>query len=52
MDFQLSEEQKELQESVRRYARERLLPIAEEIETSELSVEHKTRDNIDFDVPF
>ncbi len=34
MDFQLSEEQKELQESVRRYARERLLPIAEEIEKS------------------
>ena len=34
MDFQLSEEQKELKESVRRYARERLLPIAEEIEKS------------------
>ena len=34
MDFQLSEEQKELKESVRRYARERLLPIAEEIELS------------------
>jgi butyryl-CoA dehydrogenase len=34
MDFQLSEEQKELRESVRRYARERLLPIAEEIELS------------------
>ena len=34
MDFQLSEEQKELKESVRRYARERLLPIAEEIEES------------------
>lgn len=34
MDFQLSEEQKELKESVRRYARERLLPIAEEIEQS------------------
>ena len=34
MDFQLSEEQKELRESVRRYARERLLPIAEEIERS------------------
>ncbi len=32
MDFQLSEEQKELQASVRRYANERLLPIAEEIE--------------------
>jgi len=34
MDFQLSEEQKELKESVRRYARERLLPMAEEIEQS------------------
>ncbi len=34
MDFQLTEEQKELRESVRRYARERLLPIAEEIEQS------------------
>ena len=34
MDFQLSEEQKELKESVRRYARERLVPIAEEIEQS------------------
>ena len=34
MDFQLSEEQKELKESVRRYARERLLSIAEEIEQS------------------
>jgi butyryl-CoA dehydrogenase len=34
MDFQLSEEQTELKESVRRYARERLLPIAEEIEES------------------
>jgi butyryl-CoA dehydrogenase len=34
MDFQLSEEQKELKESVRRYANERLLPIAEEIEQS------------------
>jgi len=32
MDFQLSEEQKELQESVRRYAQERLLPLAETIE--------------------
>ena len=32
MDFQLSEEQKELQSSVRRYARERLLTVAEEIE--------------------
>jgi len=32
MDFQLNEEQKELQESVRRYATERLLPIAEDIE--------------------
>lgn len=32
MDFQLSEEQKELKASVRRYANERLLPIAEEIE--------------------
>ena len=34
MDFQLSEEQRELQESVRRYAAERLVPIAEEIEES------------------
>ncbi len=34
MDFQLSEVQKELRESVRRYASERLLPIAEEIERS------------------
>ncbi|MEE4174941.1 MAG: acyl-CoA dehydrogenase family protein [Xanthomonadales bacterium] len=34
MDFQLTEEQKELRESVRRYARERLLPLAEEIETT------------------
>lgn len=34
MDFQLSIEQKELQESVRRYATERLLAIAEEIEKS------------------
>lgn len=32
MDFQLSEEQKELRDSVRRYARERLLPLAETIE--------------------
>ncbi|MCH7507554.1 MAG: acyl-CoA dehydrogenase family protein [Proteobacteria bacterium] len=34
MDFQLTDEQKELRESVRRYAQERLLPIAEEIEQS------------------
>jgi butyryl-CoA dehydrogenase len=34
MDFQLSEEQKELQSSVRRYARERLTAVAEEIEQS------------------
>jgi len=34
MDFQLSEEQKELRDSVRRYARERLLPLAETIEES------------------
>jgi len=34
MDFQLSDEQKELRESVRRYTRERLLPLAEEIEQS------------------
>jgi butyryl-CoA dehydrogenase len=34
MDFQLTEEQKELRDSVRRYAQERLLPLAEEIETS------------------
>ena len=32
MDFQLSEEQRELQDSVRRYARERLVDIAETIE--------------------
>ena len=32
MDFQLSDEQKELRDSVRRYTRERLLPLAEEIE--------------------
>jgi len=32
MDFQLSEEQKELRDSVRRYARERLTNVAEEIE--------------------
>ncbi len=35
MDFQLSEEQKELKDSVRRYARERLVPIAEEIEQTD-----------------
>lgn len=34
MDFQLSDEQKELRDSVRRYAREKLAPIAEEIEQS------------------
>ena len=34
MDFQLSDEQKELRDSVRRYTRERLLPLAEEIEQS------------------
>ncbi|MDH3509793.1 MAG: acyl-CoA dehydrogenase family protein [Gammaproteobacteria bacterium] len=34
MNFQLSEKQQELKESVRRYARQRLLPIAEEIELS------------------
>jgi butyryl-CoA dehydrogenase len=34
MDFQLTEEQKELRDSVRRYAHERLLPLAEEIEES------------------
>ena len=32
MAFQLTEEQTELRDSVRRYARERLVPIAEEIE--------------------
>jgi alkylation response protein AidB-like acyl-CoA dehydrogenase len=32
MDFQLTEEQTELRDSVRRYATERLVPIAEEIE--------------------
>jgi butyryl-CoA dehydrogenase len=32
MDFQLTEEQTELRDSVRRYATERLTPIAEEIE--------------------
>jgi len=35
MDFQLSEEQKELKDSVRRYVRERLVPIAEEIEQAD-----------------
>ena len=35
MDFQLSEEQKELKGSVRRYVRERLVPIAEEIEQTD-----------------
>jgi butyryl-CoA dehydrogenase len=35
MDFQLSEEQTELKQSVRRYAKERLAPIAEEIEQSD-----------------
>ena len=34
MDFQLTEEQIELRDSVRRYASERLIPIAEEIESS------------------
>ena len=34
MDFQLSEEQTELKQSVRRYAKERLAPVAEEIEQS------------------
>ncbi|MCP4299785.1 MAG: acyl-CoA dehydrogenase [Gammaproteobacteria bacterium] len=34
MDFQLTEEQIELRDSVRRYALERLAPIAEEIESS------------------
>jgi butyryl-CoA dehydrogenase len=34
MDFQLSDEQKELRESVRRYAKERLAAVAEEIELS------------------
>ncbi len=34
MDFRLSEEQSELKDSVRRYAAERLVPIAEEIETT------------------
>ncbi len=34
MNFQLSDEQKELRDSVRRYAQERLTPIAEEIEQS------------------
>jgi len=34
MDFQLSEEQQELRESVRRYVAERLQPIAQEIEAS------------------
>lgn len=32
MDFQLNEEQRELRDSTRRYARERLLPLADEIE--------------------
>ena len=34
MDFQLSEEQKELQQAARKYARERLPKIAEELERS------------------
>lgn len=34
MDFQLTDEQVELRDSVRRYAVERLIPIAEEIESS------------------
>ncbi len=34
MNFQLSEEHRELRDSVRRYATERLLDVAEEIETS------------------
>ncbi len=34
MDFQLTDEQIELRDSVRRYAVERLIPIAEEIENS------------------
>jgi butyryl-CoA dehydrogenase len=34
MNFQLNEEQVELRDSVRRYARERLMPLAEEIERS------------------
>lgn len=34
MDFQLTDEQKELQASVRRYAQERLTEVAEEIELS------------------
>ena len=34
MDFQLSEEQQELRDTVRRFARERLMGIAEEIEQS------------------
>ncbi len=34
MDFQLTDEQIELRDSVRRYAMERLIPIAEEIENS------------------
>jgi alkylation response protein AidB-like acyl-CoA dehydrogenase len=34
MDFQLTEEQKDLRESVRRYASERLLPLAEDIEAT------------------
>lgn len=34
MDFQLSDEQRELRESVARYTRERLLPVAEEIEAT------------------
>ncbi len=34
MDFQLTDEQLELQQSVRRFAQERLISLAEEIETS------------------
>ena len=32
MDFRLTEEQQELRDTARRYAREKLVPIAEELE--------------------
>ncbi len=41
MDFRLSDEQLELQQSVRRYAKERLPPLAEEIERSGAPPSHE-----------
>ena len=34
MDFQLTDDQQELQQTIRRYAQEQLLPLADEIETT------------------